>query len=103
MVFKNKGSPLKEGFLYFIKVISYEKRNKNSESYMCGCANTIKTTLAGIENIEELEVDIASFQLVFNYRDEASIGSYEQKLTDLGYPPVGAKNNVISKAKSMIR
>ncbi|MFN4763408.1 cation transporter [Gillisia sp. Q332] len=67
-----------------------------------GCASTIKTKLAEITNIEEIEIDISQLQVDFSYTDEASIILVEQKLTSIGYPPVGAKNNMVSKAKSMI-
>ncbi len=67
-----------------------------------GCASTIKTKLAEIDKIEGVEVDIPELQVNFSYTDEASIILVEQKLTAIGYPPVGAKNNVVSKAKSMI-
>lgn len=67
-----------------------------------GCANTIKTKLAEIDKIEDIEVDIPHLQVNFSYSDEANIVLVEQKLTAIGYPPVGAKNNVVSKAKSMI-
>lgn len=67
-----------------------------------GCARIIKTKLAEIDKIEEIEVDIPQLQINFSYSEEASIVLVEQKLTAIGYPPVGAKNNVVSKAKSMI-
>lgn len=67
-----------------------------------GCASTIKTKLAEIDKIEEVEVDIPELQVNFSYTDETSIILVEQKLTAIGYPPVGVKNNVVSKAKSMI-
>lgn len=67
-----------------------------------GCASTIKTKLAEIDEISEVEIDIPGSQVDFNYTDQASVLLVEQKLTAIGYPPVGAKNTVVSKAKSMI-
>ena len=67
-----------------------------------GCANTILHHLEKINSINEISVDLAINTVSFFSEDITSLPMVEAKLSEIGYPPVGSKNSVITKAKSFV-
>ena len=67
-----------------------------------GCANTITKKLSNIENITELEVNNANHTVSFNYENENTLLKAKALLHSMGYPVVGDKNALTSKAKSFV-
>lgn len=67
-----------------------------------GCAHTVTTKLSAIENIENVNVDVDTDTVFFEYTAEAVLELVKEKLLTLGYPAVGESNSVTSKAKSFV-
>lgn len=66
-----------------------------------GCANTINSKLSSLENISNLEVDVESSKVSFNYQNESDALLVKDKLRALGYPSIENKNSLIDKTKSV--
>lgn len=67
-----------------------------------GCAQTIKTRLSELKNIDNVEVDVENSSVSF---DSGSINSFftaKDLLKELGYPTVDVPNSLISKTKSFV-
>ena len=72
------------------------------ENLKCGgCAATIKKGLLGLENIDEVTVDVEK-SIVSVTSNEENLTAVKEKLSKLGYPEVGDKNTVLHKAKSFV-
>jgi copper chaperone len=72
------------------------------ENLKCGgCANTIKTALSEIKGVENISVDVTLARITFRSPD-IEVMKIKEKLSSLGYPEVGEKNNLIDKAKSYV-
>ena len=67
-----------------------------------GCANTILNKISSIENINELIVDNENDTVLFNYTTEEDLLLVKNTLVKLGYPIVGEKNALTTKAKSFV-
>ncbi|MGV6828783.1 MAG: heavy-metal-associated domain-containing protein [Flavobacteriales bacterium] len=67
-----------------------------------GCAHTISTKIGEIDHIENIQVDVEKSSVSFEYQNEEDTQKVQEKLAHLGYPIVGDKNTVISKAKSFV-
>ncbi|UJH68764.1 heavy-metal-associated domain-containing protein [Allomuricauda sp. SCSIO 65647] len=67
-----------------------------------GCAATITNRLSKIEHISDVQVDEEESKVIFNHEDEHQRTLVEQRLKDLGYPPVDDENSLMSKAKSFV-
>jgi copper chaperone CopZ len=67
-----------------------------------GCANTIINKLSELNEISSVNVDVESSIVTFEHTSENVINTAVEKLAVLGYPVVGDKNTVISKAKSFV-
>lgn len=67
-----------------------------------GCAHTITTKLATLENVSEVQVAVDESEISFNYINESDVERVTEKLKDLGYPSVEDKNSLTSKSKSFI-
>lgn len=67
-----------------------------------GCAKTITDSLSKITTISDVNVVIEDDSVSFSPESEAAIATVEKRLLDLGYPPEGTKNSVVSKAKSFV-
>ena len=67
-----------------------------------GCANTIITKVSGLENVNEVTVNVEDSTVTFNTPSEKEIEDVKSKLSVLGYPAEGENNSVISKAKSYV-
>ncbi|MCB0456732.1 MAG: heavy metal-associated domain-containing protein [Flavobacteriaceae bacterium] len=67
-----------------------------------GCAKTVIDTLNKVESINTITVDIDKSMVSFFSEDASALPIVEKKLSEIGYPPVGSKNSVITKAKSFV-
>jgi copper chaperone CopZ len=67
-----------------------------------GCANTIITKLSDFKGIEDVQVDNDNNTVTFNYDSEDTLLATQELLTKLGYPIVGDKNAITTKAKSFV-
>ncbi len=75
----------------------------NIQNLKCGgCANTIITKLSGIEGVSNVNVNVESSSVAFNYTSDNNITAVKNKLRVIGYPIEGEKNSVVSKAKSFV-
>ncbi len=67
-----------------------------------GCASTIKNKLLGLENINDVSIDVENDSVSFEYDTEETIEIAKKELHKLGYPLVGEDNNLPTKAKSYV-
>lgn len=67
-----------------------------------GCAHTIVTKLATIENISNLQVDVEDSKFSFEYVNDEDALNVKEKLKNLGYPSIEDSNSFSSKAKSFV-
>ena len=67
-----------------------------------GCAHTISTKLATIENISNLQVNVEESKVSFNYSNEEDAFKVKETLKNLGYPSIEDSNSFSSKAKSFV-
>jgi copper chaperone CopZ len=75
----------------------------NIQNLKCGgCANTIITKISAIENISDVTVNNDSDTVSFKYKSDKDITAVKNKLAGIGYPEVGEKNSLTSKAKSFV-
>lgn len=66
-----------------------------------GCAHTIKTELAKLDDISEVDVHEDTSIVEFNnLSDDAS--TVIERLDELGYPIENDPNNILKKAKSYV-
>ena len=67
-----------------------------------GCANTILKKLTSLENVNDVVIDNDNDTVSFSYTNENSLAIVKNTLTKLGYPVVGDKNALTTKAKSFV-
>ena len=67
-----------------------------------GCAHTISTKLATIENISNLQVNVDESKVSFEYLNDEDATKVKEKLKNLGYPSIEDSNSFSSKAKSFV-
>ena len=66
-----------------------------------GCANTVTKQLQAMDGVENVHVDVATSTVEIEKDESVSEESLIQKLSKLGYPPVGT-SNFVQKAKSYV-
>lgn len=75
----------------------------NIQNLKCGgCAKTIKDKLTEITDIKNIEINIDQNMISFIYEIEATLSESKKLLYEIGYPIVGYKNNISTKAKSFL-
>ncbi len=67
-----------------------------------GCANTITNKLNGLEGIADLNVDNSNNTVSFFYENENTLLEAKNLLNKIGYPVIGDKNDLTTKAKSFV-
>ncbi|TXE10127.1 heavy-metal-associated domain-containing protein [Seonamhaeicola algicola] len=67
-----------------------------------GCANTITTKLSELELVNNVKVDNANNSVSFSYENEETLKTVKTLLVKLGYPEIGNKNVLTTKAKSFV-
>lgn len=58
------------------------------------CAKTILNRLSKVKNISEVEVNNDEFTVAFNYHTHHDFENAKHVLSRIGYPIVGAENNL---------
>lgn len=67
-----------------------------------GCANTITTKLSELKGVQKVEVDNETNTVSFNYENKDTLFITKELLAKLGYPIVGERNAITTKAKSFV-
>jgi copper chaperone len=67
-----------------------------------GCAATIREKIASISGISHVDVDVDNSLVHITFEKEEVITIVEKALAAIGYPLVGDKNSVLTKAKSFV-
>lgn len=67
-----------------------------------GCAKTVIKKMESFDAVEEAWVDVAKSEVTVEMKNEEALPELEKALVEIGYPPVGEKNSVITKAKSFV-
>lgn len=67
-----------------------------------GCANTIITKLSELDQVTNVSVDNDTGKVTFSYENDADFSKAKTLLAKLGYPAVGEKNALTTKAKSFV-
>lgn len=67
-----------------------------------GCANTITNKLSEIENISDVTINNEDYTVSFSYENDNTLVEAKQLLHKIGYPVVGEKNALATKAKSFV-
>jgi len=67
-----------------------------------GCANTVTTKLSNLDGIENVLVNNDTNSVSFEYETDSKLQEAITLLNSLGYPMVGDKNALTTKAKSFV-
>ncbi|WP_303315894.1 heavy-metal-associated domain-containing protein [Flavivirga abyssicola] len=67
-----------------------------------GCSNTITNKLSDLENISDVITNNEEHTVSFSYENEKALLKAKQVLHKIGYPIVGEKNALTTKAKSFV-
>ena len=67
-----------------------------------GCANTITKKVSNLEGVTNFKVDNQKNTVSFNYENKTTLIKVKEILVSLGYPIVGDKNAIKTKAKSFV-
>jgi copper chaperone len=67
-----------------------------------GCAKTITEKMASISGVSNVDIDVANSIVDITFENEETIALVEKALAAIGYPLVGDKNSVLTKAKSFV-
>ncbi|MFT4849951.1 MAG: copper chaperone [Sediminicola sp.] len=67
-----------------------------------GCMGTITKNLSAIADVADLHIELGDSAVSYTYASEDTLSLVQNKLAHLGYPVVGDKNTVGSKAKSYV-
>lgn len=67
-----------------------------------GCANTITTKLTHLEGITDVLVNNETHTVSFSYEIDEKLEEAKELLHNIGYPIVGEKNAMTTKAKSFV-
>lgn len=67
-----------------------------------GCANTITKKVSVLEDVSELEINNDNNTVAFQHENEGTINKVQELLNSIGYPVVGDKNAITTKAKSFV-
>lgn len=67
-----------------------------------GCANTILNKVTKIDGIDKVSVETEISTVTFFYQNASNILEAKNLLNKIGYPVVGEKNVLATKAKSFV-
>lgn len=67
-----------------------------------GCANTITKKVSNVDDVSELEINNDTNTVSFQYENESTLNEVKELLNSIGYPVVGDKNALTTKAKSFV-
>ena len=67
-----------------------------------GCANTITKKVSNLKDISGLEINNENNTISFGYNNANTLTEVKTLLKDIGYPVIGEKNALTTKAKSFV-
>ncbi len=67
-----------------------------------GCENTIISNLLSIDGITKIALNIPTSEITLEYDAIGTLNDASKKLSKIGYPLVGDKNNLLKKATSYV-
>lgn len=67
-----------------------------------GCESTIYNQLLALPGVKNLALDIPKSQLSLIFDTPETLQEVKRRLSKIGYPVVGDKNNVLKKATSYV-
>lgn len=67
-----------------------------------GCTNGIAVRLLKLSGINDVHISDENSEVSFSYETANDLAIAERMLTQMGYPPEGAENTFINKAKSFL-
>lgn len=67
-----------------------------------GCANTITKKVSNLKDISGLEINNENNTISFGYNNANTLTEVKTLLKDIGYPVIGDKNALTTKAKSFV-
>ncbi|OEJ99108.1 heavy metal transporter [Flavivirga aquatica] len=67
-----------------------------------GCKNAVIIKLNKVEGISNVEVDITTSHVSFDYATHNAMEGLRMELADMGYPITGDPNTIVSRAKSYV-
>ncbi|GAA3599580.1 heavy-metal-associated domain-containing protein [Flavivirga amylovorans] len=67
-----------------------------------GCSNTITNKLSDIEHVSDVTTNNEENTVTFSYENEETLLEAKQLLYKIGYPIVGERNALTTKAKSFV-
>tara|TARA_R100000655_G_scaffold95272_1_gene137151 strand:- start:1076 stop:1342 length:267 start_codon:yes stop_codon:yes gene_type:complete len=67
-----------------------------------GCTNGIAIRLLKLSGVHEVQISDTSSEVTFSYETINDLANAERTLTLMGYPPEGAENTLLNKAKSYV-
>ncbi|APY11822.1 heavy metal transporter [Seonamhaeicola sp. S2-3] len=67
-----------------------------------GCANTITSKLSGLDLINNVQVNPEKNTVSFSYENDTVLDEAKTLLAKIGYPVLGDKNALTTKAKSFV-
>ena len=67
-----------------------------------GCAHTIISSLEGLNNVQDVYINVDSSELTYKCLTAADKIAVVQKLNNLGYPVIEDENSISLKAKSYV-
>lgn len=67
-----------------------------------GCANTITQKLSELEGVSQVHVNEENSIVSIDVVSQDLLVAIQDKLINLGYPPVGQENSIGNKAKSYV-
>lgn len=67
-----------------------------------GCAHTITTKLSKLEGVSNVQVVVEKSEVQVEFTPENLSTPLNKVLSDIGYPPEGEKNSLVTKAKSVV-
>ena len=67
-----------------------------------GCKNAIAKRMAGILGISNIDIDVVSSEVSFDYKTHNALEGLRSELADIGYPITGDPNTIVAKVKSYV-
>ncbi|MGC6429413.1 MAG: heavy-metal-associated domain-containing protein [Jejuia sp.] len=67
-----------------------------------GCSSTIIKRLSALNSIENVTINKENSSVTFSYNNETTLETAKNQLKILGYPVLGEKNAISTKAKSFV-
>lgn len=68
-----------------------------------GCKNAILKRISKLDGIKNIQLDISSSKLSFEYTSHNALEGLRSDLADMGYPISGESNTIVEKTKSYIQ